>query len=255
MSVAKKSFLVFLISLAVASFFWVRHLRRRTTKIQGAVITRNADPRKQLPIADVEVTANDGFSMVQSKSDASGLFTIVLRKPLLRGQIISLQFQHRDYAPLSLTVNAPGNITVAALTPVVRTTPIVDNSARQTIGNTVVRYSIKTASTVPIGSAVRAFEAVNEGGVPCAAHLQCSPDGKWKAATGSTSLDAGEGNDDPLRGKKSDLGAKAKAQNRLVSIVKGDIMSARQIEWSTIVAGRKSNRKCRLGAFSMSGHR
>ncbi|PYV47071.1 MAG: hypothetical protein DMG94_07585 [Acidobacteria bacterium] len=195
MSVAKKSFLVFLISLAVASFFWVRHLRRRTTKIQGAVITRNADPRKQLPIADVEVTANDGYSMVQSKSDASGLFTIVLRKPLLRGQIISLQFQHRDYAPLSLTVNAPGNITVAALTPVVRTTPIVDNSARQTIGNTVVRYSIKTASTVPIGSAVRAFEAVNEGGVPCAAHLQCSPDGKWKAATGSTSLDAGEGNE------------------------------------------------------------
>src|SRR5437763_15790500 len=103
MSVSKKSFLVILSSLAVASFFWVRHLRRRTTKIQGGVITRNADPRKQLPIADVEVPANDGFSRVQSKSDASGLLTIVLRNPLLRGQTISLQLQHRDYAPSSLT--------------------------------------------------------------------------------------------------------------------------------------------------------
>jgi len=195
MSVAKKSFLIFLISLAIASFFWVRHLRRRTTRIQGAVITRNDDPRKQLPIADVEVTANDGFSVVQSKSEASGLFTIILRKPLLRGQIIGLQFHHGDYAPLSLTVNTPETITVAPLTPVARANPIADNSPRQTIGNVVVRYSIKTASAVNIGSAVRAFEAVNQGGVPCAAHLQCSPDGKWKAATGSATLDAGEGNE------------------------------------------------------------
>ena len=55
MSVAKKSFLIILISIAIASFFWVRHLRRRLTAIQGAVITRNSDPRKQLPIADVEI--------------------------------------------------------------------------------------------------------------------------------------------------------------------------------------------------------
>ena len=50
-------------------------------------------------------------------------------------------------------------------------------------------------------------------------------------------LDAGEGSDDPLRRKESDLGAKTNAQNRLVSLVKGDIMSARQTKWSAIVAG------------------
>ncbi|PYV53486.1 MAG: hypothetical protein DMG98_20910 [Acidobacteria bacterium] len=195
MSVAKKSFLIILISIAIASFFWVRHLRRRLTAIQGAVITRNSDPRKQLPIADVEITASDGISVVKSKSDASGLFTIKLRKPLLRGQIIALQFRHPNYDPLELSANTPGQIAVASLAPVVRAKPIPDNLPKQTIGNVRVRYSIKTASVVTIGSAVRAFEAINEGNAPCAAHLQCSPDGKWRAATASTSLDAGEGNE------------------------------------------------------------
>ena len=195
MSGAKKSFLIILISIAIASFFWVRHLRGRTTIIQGAVITHNSDPRKQLPVADVEITASDGISVVESKSDASGLFTIKLRKPLLRGQIIALRFHHPDYEPLDLTVNSPGKITVASLAPVVRANPIADGLPRQTIGNVRVRYSIKTASVVTIGSAVRAFEAVNQGNVPCAANLQCSPDGKWRAATASTSLDAGESNE------------------------------------------------------------
>ena len=195
MSVAKKSFLIILISIAIASFFWVRHLRRRLTAIQGAVITRNSDPRKQLPIADVEITASDGISVVKSKSDASGLFTIKLRKPLLRGQIIALQFNHPNYDPLELSANTPGQIAVASLAPVVKAKPIPDNLPKQTIGNVRVRYSIKTASVVTIGSAVRAFEAINEGNVPCAAHLQCSPDGKWRAATASTSLDAGQGNE------------------------------------------------------------
>jgi hypothetical protein len=195
MSGTKKSFLIFLISVAVASFFWVRQLRKRTTIIQGAVITQNNDPRKQLPIADVEITASDGVSVVQSKSDASGLFTIVLRKPLLRGQVIALQFRRPGYGPVDLRVNAPGRITVAALAPVVSGETIRDNLPRQTIGNVRVRYSIKTARAVTVGSAVRAFEVVNQGNVPCAAHLQCSPDGKWKAATASTSLDAGDGNE------------------------------------------------------------
>ena len=148
MSVAKKSFLIILISIAIASFFWVRHLRRRLTAIQGAVITRNSDPRKQLPIADVEITASDGVSVVKSKSDASGLFTIKLRKPLLRGQIIALQFRHPNYDPLELSANTPGQIAVASLAPLFKAKPIADNLPKQTIGNVRVRYSIKTASVV-----------------------------------------------------------------------------------------------------------
>src|SRR5262249_5796662 len=65
----------------------------------------------------------------------------------------------------------------------------------KTIGNVAVRYSIKTATEVNVGSAVRTFEAENTGNVPCDGHPTCSPDGKWKASRGSVSLDAGAGNE------------------------------------------------------------
>src|SRR6476659_313223 len=191
----KKLFLFFLICVAVASYFWVRYLRKRTQIVQGAVIMRNSDPRKQLPIADVDVTANDGLSIVSAKSDSSGLFTAKLRKPLLHGRVVTLRFRHPDYEPLNMVASAPGTITVASLTPVARPKPVADNLPKQPVGNVVVRYTIKAASVATVGSAVRAFEVVSQGNVPCAAHLQCSPDGRWKAASASTSLDAGAGNE------------------------------------------------------------
>jgi hypothetical protein len=46
-----------------------------------------------------------------------------------------------------------------------------------------------------VGSAVKTFEVANTGNVPCKKRPPCSPDGKWKAAIGSASLDAGEGNE------------------------------------------------------------
>jgi len=36
---------------------------------------------------------------------------------------------------------------------------------------------------------------MNTGNIPCNNQPPCSPDGKWKAAMGSVSLDAGEGNE------------------------------------------------------------
>src|SRR5215470_5998535 len=195
MSNARKLFLIFLISVAIASFFWVRHLRRRTTIIKGAVITQNADPRKQLPIAGIEITANDGVDVVEAKSDASGLFAIQMRKRILRGQTINLEFRSTDYEPLDLTVNTSDKLTVASLVPIFRNDPLEDLQPKQIIGNVVVRYSVKTATVLTIGSAVHSFEVVNQGNVPCEAHLQCSPDGKWKASTANTTLDAGPGNE------------------------------------------------------------
>src|SRR5215468_10457132 len=195
MGTAKKSFLIVLICAAVGSYFWVRYLRKRTQIVQGAVIMRNSDPRKQLPIANVEVTANDGLSVMSVKSDASGLFNVKLRKPLLHGRVVTLRFRHPDYESLNMVASAPGSITVASLTPVARPKAVTENLPRQPVGNVIVRYSIKTNSVATVGSAVRAFEVVNQGNMACAAHLQCSPDGKWKAATGSATLDAGDGNE------------------------------------------------------------
>ncbi len=200
MSLGRKIFLIFLILCAIGSFIWVRRLRARTTSLKGAVIIRDADPRKQLPITGVEVTATDGVLVANTKSDSSGLFSVALHKRIIQGQVIILQFRHPDYQPFDLNINASGRkasdqIYVAAIAPIIRKPPVEDNHPKQTISNVLVRYSIKTGTVVTIGSAVRSFETVNTGNVPCAGHRPCSPDGKWKAAVGQISLDAGPGNE------------------------------------------------------------
>ncbi len=63
------------------------------------------------------------------------------------------------------------------------------------IGNVRVRYSIKAPRTMNVGSAVKAFEVTNVGNIPCNHQVPCSPDGKWKAALGAVTLDAGTGNE------------------------------------------------------------
>jgi len=68
------------------------------------------------------------------------------------------------------------------------------NEAEVVVGNVLVRYSTEATKTENIGSAVKTFQVVNLGNVPCFQHAPCSPDEKWKAEVGSASLDAGEGN-------------------------------------------------------------
>jgi hypothetical protein len=200
MSGPKIALLVVLIAAAIVSFFWVRHLKRRTITITGAVITKNADPRKELPIAGVSVTATDGLFVASSRSDSSGLFTVTLRRRILRGQPVTLRFRHADYQPLDFPIQDvisknPGKIYVAALEPIAHPAPVSENRPAQAISNLLVRYSMKTASTVNIGSTVRSFQVVNEGNVPCASRAPCSPDGRWKAAVGEVTLEAGVGNE------------------------------------------------------------
>jgi hypothetical protein len=48
--------------------------------------------------------------------------------------------------------------------------------------------------TENVGSAVKTFQVINTGNVPCVSKVPCSPDGRWKAGVGSASLDAGHGN-------------------------------------------------------------
>jgi hypothetical protein len=199
MSGPKKALLVFLIAVAIASFFWVRHLRRRTITITGAVITKNSDPRKELPIAGVAVTATDGLFFAKTASDSSGFFSVTLRRRIFRGQPVTLRFRQPDYQPLDFPIQdvvskSPGKIYVAALEPVNRASP-AESHPEQVISNLIVRYSMKTATTVNIGSAVRPFQVVNAGNVPCVSRAPCSPDGRWKASVGEITLEAGAGNE------------------------------------------------------------
>jgi hypothetical protein len=57
-----------------------------------------------------------------------------------------------------------------------------------------VRYTLNSRTETNVGSAVKTFQVMNTGNVPCNHQAPCSPDGKWKAASASESLDAGADN-------------------------------------------------------------
>jgi hypothetical protein len=100
-----------------------------------------------------------------------------------------------DYQPLDLTASTAGELYMAQMLPIHPQQVIAESLAGQTIStNVVARYSIKTATVVNVGSLVRTFEVPNKGNVPCGERPPCSPDGRWKAAMGSITLDAGAGN-------------------------------------------------------------
>jgi hypothetical protein len=63
------------------------------------------------------------------------------------------------------------------------------------VSNIRVRYTVNTQTNVNNGSAVKTFQVVNKGNVPCNGQPPCSPNGIWKASTGSASLDAGPDNE------------------------------------------------------------
>lgn len=196
MSPGKKFLLGILLAGVVASALYVRHLRRATIQVVGAVIVQNDDPRKELPIAGVEVTASDGVTVTRTKTDTNGYFAFKFRKRLLRVHpIIALTFSHSDYQPAEMTVQPGSDITIAKLVSTKPLKPVDSGGPKQTIGNLTVRYSIKSPAVATVGSVVRSFEVQNMGNVPCNGHPPCSPDGRWKAAAGSTTLDAGAGNE------------------------------------------------------------
>jgi len=172
---------------------------RQTISIEGAIIHSDADAKKQLPIANVEVTATDGVNSASTRSETSGYFKVVLHKRLLSANPVVVSFRHADYQPLDLDVptgrlKTPGALYVAAMVPIPEKT--LAGSARPVaaVTNIRVRYTTNSRTETNVGSAVKTFQVVNQGNVPCDDKSPCSPDGKWKAASGSVSLDAGADN-------------------------------------------------------------
>jgi hypothetical protein len=168
--------------------------RAQPITIRGAVLSADLDPQKQLPIADVQITGINGSAVSSSKSDSSGFFTLTLRRGLRRRQPLMLQFRHADYKPLNLNEFVSDEIYIARMEPLHRATRVSVGHPDVSISNVRVRYSVKATTEADVGSAVKTFEVVNTGNVLCKGHHPCSPDGKWKAALASASLDAGEGN-------------------------------------------------------------
>jgi hypothetical protein len=168
--------------------------KARPITIRGAVLSEDADPQKQLPIADVQITGTNGSAVSSCKSDSSGFFSLTLRRGLKWREPLMLRLRHPDYQPLNLEEFVADKIYIARMVPIPHKAHVDDGHADVGIANVRVRYSVKATTEADIGSAVKTFEVVNASNVLCKGHHPCSPDGKWKATLASASLDAGEGN-------------------------------------------------------------
>jgi hypothetical protein len=166
--------------------------------IEGAVIQRDADTKKQVPIADVLITASDGVNSATTRSEASGYFKLVQSR-VLSGDRLMVSFRHLSYEPLDLNIQTgrletPAQLYVAAMVPVPAQTVTRSNRPEVVVSNIRVRYTLNSRTETNVGSAVRTFQVVNTGNLPCNHQVPCSPDGKWKASSASASLDAGADN-------------------------------------------------------------
>jgi len=178
----------------------MHHWRPRSLTIQGAVIRKDEDTRKESPISDVDVIASDGVTSTSTRSDAAGYFRIVFPEAVLPGQTLNLSFHHADYEPLGMKLPtglrlASRGLYVAAMTPGPEQPAVGSDTHVSVVSNIRVRYTVNAQSEDNIGSAVKTFQVINKGNIPCNGHAPCSPDGTWKASTGSVSLDAGPDNE------------------------------------------------------------
>jgi len=168
--------------------------RRKPVILRGAVLRQDADPNKQLPLSDVQITAINVLGSGHAQSDSLGFFSLTLPTGLRRRQPVLLQFRRKDYKPLDWDDFISDKNYVARMTPLHQETT-AESHSDAAVTNPRIRYTVKATTEADIGSAVRTFQVVNTGNRPCQNQPPCAPGGKWKATIGSLSLDAGEGNE------------------------------------------------------------
>jgi hypothetical protein len=168
--------------------------RRQPVTLRGAVLQQDRDPNKQSPLADVQITAINALGTGHSTSDSLGFFSLTLPKGLRRRQQVILQFRHKDYQPLDVEDFIGDKLYIARMLPA-RQEATAEPHSESMVSNARIRYSVKATSEANIGSAAKTFQVINTANTLCNKRPPCSPDGKWKAAIGYLSLDAGEGNE------------------------------------------------------------
>lgn len=169
-------------------------LRPRTATLTGVVLRQDSDPRKQTPIANVQITAVEGRERATAQTSASGLFRLDLAEQRWqRNTAVALTFRHPDYQPAQVSAALDGELYVVRLMPTPATPTAPAPGHVIAIQDVRVRYAERTSSNVNVGSAAKTFTVENQGNVPCRAQQPCSPDGKWKAAEGGITMDAGAG--------------------------------------------------------------
>src|SRR5258705_2912193 len=160
---------------------------RRSIPIEGAVIQRDADTKKQAPIADVAITASDGVTSATTRSEASGYIRLVLQNGVLSDKPVVVSFRHPDYEPLDLNVQTgrletPHELYIAALVPIAPKTVARPSHPEVVVSNIRVRYTSNSRTDTNVGSAVRTFQVENAGNVPCDRQAPCVADEKSSGA-------------------------------------------------------------------------
>ena len=184
-----------IVGIVVGIVSWLRH--RTPLVLKGAVTVSSGDSRKEVPIADVEVSVSGSgdIALGTAKSDSSGYFAIKLPLRVRRGHSITLKFRHSDYMPMDQPDYVSDRLYVVHLAPRPRP-PVTARTGPETpVANIKVRYSVKNFTVISVGSAVKTFQVENVGNIPCKGQGPCSPDGMWKARIASATLDAGPGNE------------------------------------------------------------
>jgi hypothetical protein len=184
----------FLAAALILCFLVYRLYHFQPIVLRGAITSKNSDPHKELPIARASIAAMIGSQKFLTYTDSTGFFSIKLPREIRHGRAITFQIRHADYQPLDLKDFVGDQLYVLHMTPLRPPTTQASNPTAVTVGNVRVRYSLKSSTTANVGSAVQSFEVENVGNVPCTGQ-PCSPDGRWKAAVGSTTLTAGTGNE------------------------------------------------------------
>ena len=171
----------------------------RSITLQGAVIQRDADTRKEVPIAGATITVSNGAILATASSAASGYFRVTFRERVRKGETVHLDFRAPGYHPLDMDLNIdlPSELKrlfVAEMNPVVVPVATAAGHPPVPVSNVLIRYTVNYQAETEIGTAVKTFQVINQGNVPCKNLSLCSPDGLWKASRGSVTLDAGTGN-------------------------------------------------------------
>jgi hypothetical protein len=173
----------------------VRSRLQNSVLIEGAILMQDSDPRRQLPISGVDVTASVREATVHSRSDTSGFFRLRVPLSLWRSETANLDFRHPGYQPVHIAQRLADQIYMVRMAAVASPSVLAPTGAQATLKDVRVRYVTKATTPINVGSIAKTFEVANIGDVPCNHAPVCSPNGRWKASIGGLTLDAGEGHE------------------------------------------------------------
>lgn len=207
----------------------------RLTTLQGAVIRSDKDPNKQEPVSGAIITASHGLVSASTRSDASGYFRITFPQVIWPGEIVTVNVTHPEYHQLTLELHmdfrlAARQLIVAEMKPVPAPAAAPSGKPAAVISNVRIRYTVNAPTEENIGSAARTFQVVNRGNVACNHQGPCSPNGMWKAATNSITLDAGPGNE--YRDVRASCIAGPCPFTRIQTQAQGRTIVATAVDWS-----------------------